>query len=161
MTYISDWREAEERAFKIGFEKKLALVLPHATTAESSDHGVEHWRRVARNGAILAPLTPGADAKVVAWFAVLHDSQRENEFSDPDHGERAADLARKLDLGLTDDQQWKLVQALISHDRGQVSGDPTIGVCWDADRLDLPRVGITPDPKFFSTKAGRSRVSIR
>lgn len=33
--------------------------------------------------------------------------------------------------------------------------DLTIACCWDADRLDLPRVNITPQPEFFSTSTGR------
>ena len=28
--------------------------------------------------------------------------------------------------------------------------------CWDAGRLDLTRAGILPDPKYMSTKPGRS-----
>ena len=32
-----------------------------------------------------------------------------------------------------------------------MSEHPTIGTCWDADRLDLGRVGIVPQPKFMST----------
>jgi len=27
----------------------------------------------------------------------------------------------------------------------------TVGCCWDADRLDLPRVGIVPEARFMST----------
>ena len=34
-----------------------------------------------------------------------------------------------------------------------MSDDPTIGTCWDADRLHLPRVSIEPNPAFFSTPA--------
>ena len=37
--------------------------------------------------------------------------------------------------------------------------DATIGTCWDADRLELPRVGIRPDPRYFSTIEGRRRAS--
>jgi hypothetical protein len=29
-------------------------------------------------------------------------------------------------------------------------------VCWDADRLNLWRVGIKPDPRFLSTQPARS-----
>ena len=29
---------------------------------------------------------------------------------------------------------------------------PTVGTCWDADRLHLPRVSITPDPVLLSTQ---------
>ncbi|MEQ9460448.1 MAG: hypothetical protein RIG82_05810 [Phycisphaeraceae bacterium] len=31
------------------------------------------------------------------------------------------------------------------------SNDPTIWACWDADRLDLGRVGITPSPRYLNT----------
>jgi hypothetical protein len=34
-----------------------------------------------------------------------------------------------------------------------VSADGTIGTCWDADRLDLPRVGIWPSAALLSTDA--------
>jgi uncharacterized protein len=49
-----------------------------------------------------------------------------------------------------------LCEACTYHADGQVSDDPTIGVCWDADRLDLPRVGIGIDRKYLSTAAARS-----
>jgi hypothetical protein len=32
---------------------------------------------------------------------------------------------------------------------------PTVGACWDADRLNLLRVGMTPDARFMSTAEGR------
>ena len=34
------------------------------------------------------------------------------------------------------------------------SGNPTIDVCFDADRLDLGRVGIVPNPKRMATEQG-------
>jgi hypothetical protein len=49
----------------------------------------------------------------------------------------------------------KLVLACRTHTDGTVSRDATVGVCFDADRLDLVRVGIEPDPKLMSTAAGR------
>jgi uncharacterized protein len=36
-----------------------------------------------------------------------------------------------------------------------VSADVLIGMCWDADRLDLTRIGVTPDPALMSTPAGK------
>ncbi len=39
--------------------------------------------------------------------------------------------------------------------REQVTGDPTLLTCWDADRLDLRRVGITPKRKRLATDAAR------
>ena len=37
----------------------------------------------------------------------------------------------------------------------EVSTNPTIQSCWDADRLDLGRVGIIPSPKFLSAEASQ------
>jgi hypothetical protein len=51
-----------------------------------------------------------------------------------------------------------LVTALSLHVDGLVSADPTIGACWDADRLHLWRIGVTPDPARLSTAAGRARI---
>ena len=127
---------------------------------ESVKHGPDHWRAVERNGVALARKT-GADVHVVRLFAAFHDSSRHNESRDPNHGDRAADLARALRGHLfecTDDQLSKLNLALRLHDRGQVSNDPTIGTCWDADRLELGRVNIKPRPKYLSTQAARRRA---
>jgi uncharacterized protein len=123
-----------------------------------SDHGPAHWARVRHNGQMLATETPGADRDVVQLFAVLHDSQRQNEWEDPDHGPRAARLAEQLQGQYFDLDRVRLgllIEACRMHDRGGLSDDPTIGVCFDADRLDLGRVGIIPDPKRLSTVHAR------
>jgi uncharacterized protein len=49
---------------------------------------------------------------------------------------------RDLDAG----QMEKLVLACKSQTDGTISSDPTLGVCFDADRLDLGRVGIETHP---------------
>ena len=36
----------------------------------------------------------------------------------------------------------------------------TIQTCWDADRLDLGRVGMMPDPRFLSTEIAKRRDTI-
>jgi hypothetical protein len=41
------------------------------------------------------------------------------------------------------------------HADGQVAEDPVVGCCWDADRLDLWRVGSAVDPDLLSTEAAR------
>jgi hypothetical protein len=38
--------------------------------------------------------------------------------------------------------------------------EPTLAVCLDADRLDLPRVGITPDPLRLSTSTAREMARL-
>lgn len=35
------------------------------------------------------------------------------------------------------------------------TGNPTIDACFDADRLDLGRVGITPNPHKMATEKGK------
>jgi len=123
----------------------------------NSIHGPEHWRRVERNAATIATRS-GADIIVVRLFAVLHDSCRLNDYGDPEHGTRAAEYARELRRRLfkIDDVRFDtLYQACRWHAHGYTSMDPTIGACWDADRLDLARVCVIPDPSFFSTQAGR------
>jgi len=122
---------------------------------ESSLHGEEHWRCVAASGLGLAEEVPESDPALVFLFGLLHDTRRENEAYDPGHGARAAVYARELaaagSLVVGDERLELLCHALELHSDGQVSDDPTVAVCWDADRLHLPRVGIDPDPARFST----------
>jgi uncharacterized protein len=122
-------------------------------------HGPDHWQRVERN-ALHVSSSSGADVLLVRLFAVLHDSHRHNECHDPEHGQRAATWAVELNGGshfdLTPDRLALLQFALTYHDKGQTSTDATVGTCWDADRLDLGRVGITPNPNLMSTAAGKA-----
>ena len=46
-----------------------------------------------------------------------------------------------------------LIEACTSHTDVRFSDNPTIGVCFDSDRLNLWRVGKTPEAKFLSTDA--------
>lgn len=133
----------------------VAAALARAWKRESPWHGEEHWRCVAATGLALADSVPGADRRLVLCFGLLHDTRRENEHRDPAHGLRAAAYARELhaagSLPLEGAELELLCRAIELHSDGLVSDDPTIGVCWDADRLHLPRVGIDPDPARFST----------
>jgi uncharacterized protein len=61
----------------------------------SSVHGPAHWKAVLANGMALAQQLP-CDRSFVAVFALLHDCRRENEWDDPRHGARAADVAREI-----------------------------------------------------------------
>ena len=120
-------------------------------------HGPVHWRQVERVGLAIAS-TNGASIEFVRLFAVLHDACRENESTDPQHGLRGAMLAQELRGRLyhLDDLLFdKLVLCCTKHDKGETSADIEIGTCWDADRLDLPRVCVTPDERYFSTEAGK------
>jgi hypothetical protein len=49
-----------------------------------------------------------------------------------------------------------LAAACAGHEHGGISEDPTIGCCWDADRLELSRLGSRPVARLLSTKAARN-----
>jgi uncharacterized protein len=134
-----------------------AEILRRFALGRDSIHGPSHWGRVATIGRRLAQLT-GADPDVVVLFSVLHDSCRMNEHRDPDHGRRGAKLAERLRgvcYELDDARTELLLEACRDHADGLTSPNITIGACWDADRLDLVRVGIQPDPEMLSTDAAR------
>jgi uncharacterized protein len=133
----------------------LPAVRSRATGIDSRIHGERHWQCVAHIGNDLARQVPGADALVVFLFGLLHDTMRENDGWDPEHGRRAATLAEELVadglLSLGPVQISMLSEACERHADGEITSDPTIGVCWDADRLNLWRVRTTPDPTLMST----------
>lgn len=123
-------------------------------------HGAHHWGRVRHHARALA-VAREADVIVVELFAFLHDSQRHDDYEDRHHGERGAEYARALqgryyDLG--EKQLSQLTLAIRDHSGGEVSTDATIQSCWDADRLDLGRVGIRPQSRFLSDH-GAARIA--
>lgn len=125
-------------------------------------HGVAHWARVRVNGLRLA-LYNGADTRIVEYFAFLHDACRRSEGRDPEHGPRAAALAQRLrgrHISLEDDAFSLLVAALEGHTHGIGHDSLTICTCWDADRLDLPRVSIEVDPARLCTHEARDPAMI-
>lgn len=147
----------------INYEKIWQHVTQRFALSVQSDHGPNHWKRVEQNGLKLAENTR-ARIDVVRLFAVFHDSKRLNEFDDPQHGQRGAEFARQLrgELFAIDDAGFALLHAAcLVHTDLFNSVDPTIGTCLDADRLDLGRVGIDPDPKFMSTFHGKELCAAR
>jgi uncharacterized protein len=120
-------------------------------------HGVSHWARVWETGLRLAARNR-ASPGVVELFAVFHDACRRNDERDPEHGRRGAELAAALRgslIHLTDKEFSLLQTACTDHTKGLTAADITIQTCWDADRLDLGRVGIVPDPARLCTAAAR------
>lgn len=120
-------------------------------------HGVSHWARVYENGLRLAEST-GADPKVLQLFALFHDSRRLSEGTDPDHGARGAQLAklhRDVLIVLADEEFDLLCTACRLHTQARTHDNITVQTCFDADRLDLGRVGKTPDPQFLCTEAAK------
>lgn len=56
---------------------------------------------------------------------------------------------------LSDEEFHLLQEACRLHTSTENTGNPTIDACFDADRLDLGRVGITPSPNKMATVKGR------
>jgi uncharacterized protein len=135
----------------------MTTILAQYPLPFSGVHGPAHWARVYENGEVLAEKT-GADAEVVALFAVLHDSRRFDEGECYGHGPRAAEFANTLrgkHIHLDDDRFELLHEAIHDHTNGGTEADVTVQTCWDADRLDLLRVWIDPDPDRLCTAAAR------
>lgn len=156
----------------------LAALQPHRRF-DSTLHGPPHWARVHRFGLALADrigLSP--EGRVcVELFAWLHDLAREDDGPGRKH---AVDGAAQIDTilpaiapPLSPAQLETLRAAIRHHSDGMVAARAweagalecvdwprdlviaTVGCCWDADRLDLPRVGITPTDALMSTAVWR------
>jgi uncharacterized protein len=69
----------------------------------------------------------------------------------------ARELATTGLVDLSAERLNTLRTALEGHSDGLTSEDPTIGVCWDADRLHLPRVGLVVAARLLSTRAAKTK----
>jgi uncharacterized protein len=144
------------------FQQVVRAARQHFVLDLHGIHGVPHWQRVRENGLRIARHT-GADRQIVELFAYLHDCCREDERSDPGHGERAADFAASLRgtlIHLGDEEFRLLHEAIRDHELGLTRGDVTVVTCWDADRLDLGRVRRRPHPRYLGTEYARRKETI-
>jgi uncharacterized protein len=135
----------------------LAAIRRDFALSLGGIHGEAHWARVRENGLHLAQRT-GADVQIVELFAYLHDSKRQNDGWDQEHGHRAAEFAKTLDgsiLELPARKLERLIYACTHHSYGLTEADVTVQTCWDADRLDLGRIGVVPDPRRLCTPAAQ------
>lgn len=123
-------------------------------------HGLKHWKNVHRNGVLLMQMQSNVNPFVVIAFAYLHDCCRINNGNDESHGERALgaiDEIRNTILKNFSNEEISLLKAAcLLHTSIQKVGNPTIDICFDADRLDLDRVGIKPNPLKMATLRGAS-----
>ncbi len=140
-------------------------IREHYDIWSSPIHGVDHWQRVWEFGRSIG-WTTDADMEVVEYFAFLHDSQRWDEGTDLAHGPRAAMFAiqhREL-FELSHSQFRVLIRAVSGHTAAMpgcaAAQNPTLAACWDADRLDIGRVGLTPDPRFMFTDMAKELAAV-
>lgn len=137
------------------YRSLIAAVRSRSSCAASDVHGERHWRAVAEIGLVISSQTRGCDPLIVVLFALFHDALRRQDGDDPGHGLRSAALARELCATLPVAARELLAQACAEHADGKVTSDQTLGVCWDADRLTLWRVGVIPDPRWLSTQTAQ------
>lgn len=168
----SDDRRERARLFTPAGKERVSLITAELIQAIREQyvlhwngvHGPSHWERVRENGQRLAALT-GASPGLVELFAFVHDSCRTCDGADPDHGRRAGEFARTLAAAgtvcLAPTELEILVRACALHTTGRTDPDITVLTCWDADRLDLGRVGMRPDPAYLCTAPARSPALIR
>lgn len=138
-------------------EPLLATIRNEFKADWNGLHGIRHWDRVFHHGTVIAKKRK-ADLDVVTLFAFLHDSCRWNDNSDYRHGERGAEFAYGMNgklFYLDDSKLDDLCFAIRHHSGGEISTNPTIQTCWDADRLDLGRVGMKPSSKYLSHVAAK------
>jgi uncharacterized protein len=134
---------------------------------QSRLHGLDHWFRVWKNAQLLIGKEPKASLEVIALYALFHDSMRLNDGIDPDHGFRGYKLWERFHQKhdhkdfLSEHEKELFFEACTEHNKGYQTTNPTIAVCWDADRLDLHRKGIWPDVRFMSTQDGISLCMTR
>lgn len=135
--------------------KVRAFAMERWTLGEL--HGIKHWDRVYENALRIA--TPDVSTLVLGLFAYLHDSCRVSDGRDIDHGVRACgliDTIRETLLAEVPDKDIKLLRdACRYHTTKHKTFSRTVNTCFDADRLDLWRVGVTPDPARLATKKGK------
>lgn len=152
-----------DRFMSVNIPQVLNAVLSEYVLPVGGYHGVAHWARVMENALALAEST-GADIQVVQLFAVLHDSKRQNEGTDPQHGQRGADFAaetRGSAFDLPDVEFDLLYQACAGHTHQRTHSDITVQTCWDADRLDLGRVGVMPHASRLCTDIAKQKEIIQ
>jgi uncharacterized protein len=133
------------------WQRKIAPALEaRLPLGESPVHGYEHARRVGLFAEILA-WQYGADMFAAVVAAYCHDCARENDGPDPGHGarswQRCAGVLRDLFPGLP---MKALRLAIEDHSLGSTTQAPLIASLWDADRIDLMRLGYELDPLRFS-----------
>lgn len=153
----------KEQKSQIYIAELVKYLRGHFRLDWAGVHGAGHWARVLTNGTKLAK-AEGARLDVVTLFAFLHDHERVHDNEDFEHGPNACLNAHNLrDKYFTiDDEGFALLlEAMAGHSTGDTKGDITVQVCYDSDRLDLGRVGITPDPKYLCTATAKDPDFLR
>lgn len=156
-------------------DRELIAQLKGFTFFDSELHGPAHWARVHRFGVLLADHMNLSERALqcVEVFGWVHDLARVDDGGGNQHAidgaEHAFAVVPELFPVLTEDQLLLVSQAIQYHSDGLTSDGAyfqglldvrgwtedelidTVGACWDADRLDLLRLGVRPSGRYMST----------
>ena len=99
------------------------------------------------------------ESDIFELFANLHDSQRFDEYADLGHEQRAKKFTKSLIekgiIKLDKDDQERLLYACENHTKPNKNHKPyndlIVQIYLDSDKMDIGRVGVTPDEKYFLT----------
>lgn len=144
----------------------LNLVKSNFKLDLNGYHGLDHWLRVYNNCLSISKYYK-INSEVFELFALLHDSKREDEDKDLLHGKRAAlfikDLIKYNKINLSKDDARRLIFACSNHTRSNKKAklyqDLVVQICFDADRLDIGRVGIVPEEQYFQTDYAKKIIN--
>lgn len=149
--------------YKVIPKPVLKKIIHHfELNIDNSLHGIDHWARVLSNGIDIAE-NNGANKNVIIAFSFFHDIRRQHEAGDPEHGLRGAKYlqAFKYKINLTKEELNKAMKACAGHTDILHHEDIDIASCWDADRLDLYRVGVKPDPHYLNSDYAKKEETIK
>lgn len=136
----------------------LELIVNDFKIDFFGDHGIKHWESVFKHSQILANHYE-ISSKVFELFALLHDSKREDEYQDINHGLRASVFVKELLVNdlikLNKQDAERLIFACANHTvknkTNPLCDDLIVQICFDSDKLDLGRVWMTPDKNRMYT----------
>jgi len=128
-------------------------------------HGINHWERVFLNTQKLSKYY-NIESDIFELFALLHDSQRFDDYADLGHGQRAKKFTKSLiekgTIKLNKDDQERLLYACENHTKPnkkhKLYNDLIVQICLDSDKMDIGRVGVIPDEKYFLTDYAKELI---
>jgi HD superfamily phosphodiesterase len=118
-------------------------------------HGFDHLGRVAILAGRLARAV-GEDVESAVVMGFLHDSARKDDGGGCLHAIESAVLARKLLLEFYPQMdRGRICDSIKRHADGETTSDLMVACLWDADRLELKRLGRVVDPDLLSTEIAK------
>jgi uncharacterized protein len=126
-------------------------------------HGIQHWISVRNYGLKIAN-TNRANKEIIQLFAWFHDIGRVANKGDYQHGSRSVEIMDSIykKLFYIGADEYEVLRFAIKYHTDTIHySNITVGTCWDADRLDLCRIGRIIDPSLLnSEEAKRLAVQI-